>query len=60
MFDGDAKNYNILKGKYAEYVELYTFFNNGSSKGVTPFSEFYWRFNYYLPYQDPSTIGVGN
>jgi len=60
MFDGDSKNYNILKKKYLEYVELYTFFNNGSSEGVTTFSEFYWRFNYYLPYQDPSNIGIGN
>lgn len=60
MFDGDSKNYNLLKKKYLEYVDLYKFFNNGSTKGVTTFSEFYWRFNYYLPYQDANSIGIGN
>ncbi len=60
MFKGNSKNYDMLKQKYKEYVDLYKFFNDGSAEGVTSFDEFYWRFIYYLPYQDPSCIGIGN
>ncbi len=51
-FDG------ILK-KYKEYIEIYKVFNNGSVEGATPFGEFYWRFSYYVKYQDARVNNTG-
>lgn len=52
------KNLQKLIKKYTEYLKLYKDLNNGSIKGCTPFNVFYWRFTYYIKYEDPSRIGT--
>ena len=50
-----ATSRQIMDGiieKYNGYLELYALFNNGSTEGATPFAEFYWRFSYYIKYED--------
>jgi hypothetical protein len=56
MLDVTAEHYNKLKKRYDAYVALYKQWNGGSDAGVTPFSDFYWRFNYHVKYEDPSTM----
>jgi hypothetical protein len=60
MVETTRKNFDKLLKKYFEYVTLYKQFNNGSAVGVTPFCRFYWRFTYYVKYEDPQRIGIGN
>ena len=48
--------FNQIVKNYKEYLELYSFLNNGSKKGATPFDEFYWRFTYYVKYDEPERI----
>lgn len=52
MFSGQRDNLTKLIKKYEEYVRLYKVFNNGSTKGMTTFDVFYWRFTYHIKYQD--------
>lgn len=60
MLDGNHEHYLALRKKYQEYVLFYKFLNGGSEQGVCSFAEFYWRFTYYIHYEDVSTIGVGS
>ena len=36
---------NIVK-MYKDYLELYRFFNHGSTEGATGFAQFYWIHSY--------------
>lgn len=58
MLTGNSENYKKLQKKYDEYVELYKFFNNNSTEGITTFAVFYWRFTYYVQYSDPADVGT--
>lgn len=57
-FEAHRENFNIIVNAYLNYVSLYKFINNGSIEGVTSFEEFYWRFTYYVKYQDPERISA--
>ena len=48
--------FNQIVKNYTEYLQLYSFLNNGSKEGATPFDEFYWRFTYYVKYDEPERI----
>jgi len=56
MFGGEREEYNKIVKRYNDYCKLYALMNNGSTKGVTPFEEFYWRFAYIIKYDDPSAL----
>lgn len=45
-------NFNKILDSYMNYVALYKLFNGGSTKGVTSFGTFYWRFTYYVRYEN--------
>lgn len=61
MYESSRNNFNKLLESYNNYVALYKLFNNGSSKGATPFGVFYMRFTYYVRYEvsqsEPMTRG---
>ncbi len=52
LYENQRKAFDIIMKKYRDYVALYTFFNNGSTEGVTGFGEFYWRMSYLIKYED--------
>lgn len=56
MYDTNRENFDKLRKKYVEYLQLYATFNNGSIEGATPFQEFYWRFTYFIRYEDPQRV----
>lgn len=57
-FDAQREQFNIIVDSYLNYVALYKLVNNGSIDGVTPFEVFYWRFTYFVKYQDPERISA--
>ena len=40
---------------YREYLDLYKFFNHGSTKGCTDFAQFYWVHSYLYRYSDQAS-----
>lgn len=58
MYDTSRENFDKLRRKYDEYLALYATFNNGSIEGATPFPVFYWRFTYYIRYEDPQRVAA--
>ncbi len=51
-YETSRNNFNKILESYLNYVSLYKLLNNGSIKGVTPFPVFYWRFTYYVRYEN--------
>ena len=51
QYESTRHNFNKLLESYKNYVALYKLFNNGSTRGVTPFGVFYMRFTYYVRYE---------
>jgi len=48
--------FNGILKRYLDYVNLYRIINHGSIKGITPFSEFYWRITYFGRYSNPRNV----
>ena len=46
-YENQRVNFDRIARMYREYLTLYRFFNHGSTKGATPFDEFYWVHHYY-------------
>ncbi|NRA65798.1 MAG: hypothetical protein HRU19_15010 [Pseudobacteriovorax sp.] len=57
-FDTQRENFNVILESYLSYVALYKLVNNGSIEGVTPFDKFYWRFTFFVKYQNPERISA--
>jgi hypothetical protein len=60
MFESSRVQLDKIMKKYREYLDLYCYFNEGSSEGATTFQEFYWRYTYYSRYKDqdqPTSMG---
>ena len=55
-FESTNENYNIILGKYIEYLALYSMMNNGSINNATPFEQFYWELIYHGEYRDINQI----
>ena len=55
-FDTNRENFDLIVESYLNYAALYKLINNGSLKGVTSFETFYWRFTYFVKYQEPERI----
>jgi hypothetical protein len=51
--------FNRILKKYLEYVALYKAIGDGSTEGITPFEEFYWRYTYHSLYSDMSKFARG-
>ena len=56
MFESSRVQLDKIIKKYREYLELYCYFNDGSSEGAASFQEFYWRYTYYSRYKDPDQV----
>lgn len=56
LYESQRKNLDKFQKKYNEYVDLYKFFNGGSTLGVTTFEEFYWRMSYIMKYEDAGSM----
>lgn len=54
-YNNQREIFEKLLKKYFEYVKLYKEFC-GSTKGVTPFEDFYWRYTYYSHYSNPENM----
>ena len=46
-YSGNRKNLERIIKMYLTYLDLYRFFNRGSVKGASPFSDFYWNQIYF-------------
>ena len=57
-FEVHREHFDLIVESYLNYVSLYKLVNNGSIKGVTPFDVFYWRFTYFVRYEDPERISA--
>lgn len=60
MYEVTREEFDKLKKKYDEYIDLYTFFNNGSAEGASSFESFYWRFTYHVKYEEPERLAIFN
>jgi hypothetical protein len=59
LYSSSRVHFTAITEAYKNYVALYKLFNNGSTKGVTPFGDFYWRMTYYIRYGDGDTVTRG-
>ena len=57
-FEVHREQFDLIVESYLSYVSLYKLINNGSIAGVTPFDTFYWRFTYFVKYEDPERISA--
>ena len=57
-YESRREVFEKIAKKYHDYVKLYKMVTGGSTEGITPFDEFYWRFTYYQKYEE--TIRLGN
>lgn len=56
QYEVNRENFNKIVKSYREYVELYRLINGGSLEGATPFTDFYWRYSFFVKYQDVTII----
>lgn len=58
QYENTRERFNKIVQSYLDYVALYKLCNSGSIQGVTPFDVFYWRFTYYVKYEDTERISA--
>lgn len=57
IFKDNAREYRKTVESYLRYLKTYALFNGGSTKGATPFQEFYEYKIYTTKYADARSIG---
>lgn len=56
LYESQREDLDRHQKKYKEYIDLYKFFNNGSTLGATTFEEWYWRMSHLVRYDDAQSM----